>query len=135
MALLTWSNKYSVGVKVLDNQHAAFLRMLNELHGAMMKGQAQAVVGPLLRKLVNYAREHFSTEERLMETAKYPGLAKHREEHRELTGKIAEFVGRFDRGEDSLNIHLLNFLRDWLNNHILKEDHQYGPWLNEHGVH
>ncbi len=24
MALLTWSHKYSVGVKTLDNQHAAF---------------------------------------------------------------------------------------------------------------
>ena len=70
-----------------------------------------------------------------METAKYPGLAKHREEHRELTGKIAEFVGRFDRGEDSLNIHLLNFLRDWLNNHLREMDHEYEQWLHDHGIH
>jgi hemerythrin len=34
-----------------------------------------------------------------------------------------------------MNIELLNFLRDWLTTHILKVDHEYGPWLNEHGVH
>jgi len=26
-------------------------------------------------------------------------------------------------------------LRNWLTNHIQKVDHEYGPWLNEHGVH
>jgi hemerythrin len=48
---------------------------------------------------------------------------------------VEDHLGRFERGEIALNVELLNFLRDWLNNHIMKEDHQYGPWLNEHGLH
>ncbi|MGA2167194.1 MAG: bacteriohemerythrin [Terracidiphilus sp.] len=135
MALLTWSKKYSVGVKAVDDQHATFIGMLNELHAAMMKGQAQGVVGPLLRKLVNYAREHFSTEERLMETAKYPGLAKHREKHRELTGKIGEYVARYEKGDHAIVLPLLQFLRDWLTNHLQQVDHEYEQWLHDHGVH
>jgi hemerythrin len=29
---------------------------------------------------------------------------------------------------------LLNFLRDWLTNHIQKEDRQYSSWLNQRGI-
>ena len=135
MPLMTWSSKFSVGVIALDSQHTLLFGILNELHDAMMKGQAQAMTGPLLRKLADYTRTHFTAEEGMMATARYPGLNEHRVKHRGLMKQVEEYVGRFDRGEISLNIQLLNFLRDWLNNHILKEAHQYGPWLNEHGVH
>ena len=134
MALLTWNSKYSVGVKALDSQHTVLFGILNDLHAAMMKGDAQSLTGPLLRKLANYTKEHFAAEERMMTTAKYPGLDAHRNQHRDLNKQVAEYIGRFDRGEVTLNLHLLKFLRDWLTNHIQKVDCEYGPWLNEHGV-
>lgn len=63
MALLTWSSKYSVGVTAMDNQHTVLFGILNDLHSAMMNGQAQKLTGELLRKLVSYTREHFAAEE------------------------------------------------------------------------
>ncbi len=134
MALLKWSDKYTVGVKALDNQHTILFDTLNELYSAMMDGKAQSMTGPLRHKLVDYTHKHCSAEEDLMASAKYPGFAEHRIKHRDLTKQVEEYVGRYERGEISLNLPLLNFLRDWLTNHILKEDHEYGPWLNEHGV-
>ena len=56
MALMTWKNRYSVGVKTLDSQPAVLIGILNDLHAAMMKGQAQSLTGPLLRKLVDYTQ-------------------------------------------------------------------------------
>ena len=134
MALLTWNEKYSVGVYELDGQHTGLFGILNDLHDAMMKGQAQSLTGPLLKKLVEYTRKHFKDEEAMMARTSYPGLAAHRVLHQELVKQVESYVGRFERGEITLNVHLLNFLRDWLTNHIQKTDHQYGPWLNEHGV-
>jgi hemerythrin len=134
MALLTWTSKYSVGVKALDSQHTVLFGLLNDLHDAMMKGQAQSLSGPLLRKLVEYTHTHFAAEEQSLAATKYPGLADHRIKHRELIQQVEEYADRFDRGEVTLNIQLMNFLRDWLSNHIQKVDHDYGPWLNEHGV-
>jgi hemerythrin len=134
MALMTWSEKYSVGVQTIDDQHAGLVETLNELHGAMMNGHANHVTGKLLHTLVDYTREHFAAEEMLMTSTKYPGLAQHRDKHRELTQQVEEFVGRYERGEIRINLQLLNFLSDWLATHILKDDHAYGPWLNEHGV-
>lgn len=135
MALLTWKDEYSVGSQTIDKQHKVLVDCLNDLHAAMMKGQAAAVVGSLLDKLIDYTKEHFSAEEKMMAAAKYPSLAEHRAHHVELTKQVVEFSDRFKRGEAALNVRLMNFLRDWLTNHILKEDKQYSACLKANGVH
>jgi hemerythrin len=135
VALLTWSSKYSVGVQSMDGQHTVLFGMLNDLHEAMMKGQAQKIAGELLRKLAKYTRDHFTAEEVMMASTGYAGLAQHRILHRDLIKQVDEFAARYARGETQLNVQLMNFLRDWLTNHIQKEDHKYGPWLTQHGKH
>jgi len=134
MPLLTWSPSFSVGVKTLDGQHTALFNIVNELHAAMMQGKAQNVTGSLLSKLINYTRDHFSFEEKIMAATNYPGLARHRNHHLSLTKQVEEFMARYERGDGAINIHLLRFLSDWLTKHIQMEDKEYGPWLSKHGV-
>jgi hemerythrin-like metal-binding protein len=131
---MTWTQKLSVGIKSIDNQHAVLFETLNELHAAMMKGQARAVTGSLLHTLLTYTRDHFAAEEALMVAAMYPALPAHRAQHRKLTKQVEEYVARYERGDVTLNVELLKFLSDWLTTHIQGEDHLYGPWLIEHGV-
>jgi len=134
MALMSWNSSYSVGVKSIDGQHTVLFDILNDLHGSMMTGQAASLTGPILKKLVTYTREHFAAEEAMLAKTKYPGLAEHQVKHRDLIKQVEDYSARFDRGEITLNLHLLNFLRDWLTNHIQKVDHEYGPWLNKNGI-
>ena len=134
MALLTWNNTYSVGVKTIDSQHTVLFDILNDLHAAMMSGKASSLTGPILKKLVTYTKEHFAAEEAMLASTKYPGLAEHKVKHKDLIKQVEDYSARFDRGEITLNLHLLNFLRDWLTNHIQKVDHEYGPWLNKNGI-
>jgi len=134
MALITWSGKYSVGVKNLDEQHKEVINLLNELHAAMLKGQAQNVAGTLLPKIQRHAREHFSTEERLMESTRFSGLAEHRAEHQALLARVDTCAARHKQGDSAVYMELLNFMRDWLINHMQKMDQKYTAWLNEHGV-
>ena len=135
MALMTWRSQYSVGVETLDDQHKSLMKALNELHAASMRGQAQKVAGPLIRQIVSIASEHFTAEEKLMESTEYPGLARHRAKHRELAGKIAEFVSRHEKGDTTVYVQLLYFIRDWQTKHMQTEDQEYAPWLSAHGVH
>ncbi len=135
MTLVAWSDKFSVGVESADSQHFVLFEILNELHTAMTRGQGHTITGQLLAKLLKYTRDHFSGEEAMMAAAGYPGLEAHKAKHRELTGKVEDFIVRHERGEMMINAKLLGFLRDWLTNHIQTVDRQYGPWLNEHGVH
>jgi len=135
MALLSWNSKYSVGVKTMDGQHTILFGLLNDLHAAMLKGQAQSLTGPLLRRLVEYTHTHFAAEEKMLADTRYPGLAAHKIKHSKLIEKVEGYLVRFEAGEITLNLNLMNFLRDWLTEHIQKTDHEYGSWLNEHGVH
>lgn len=134
MALFTWNNTYSVGIANIDKQHMSLFDSLNELHNAMLQGKAKEVTGTLIRNLLTYTRDHFSAEEAMLAKASYPDLAKHRRRHADFTTQISGFLDRFEKGDSSLNIDLVAVLRDWLANHIMKEDFAYRPCVSQSGV-
>jgi hemerythrin-like metal-binding protein len=134
MALLAWGEENSVGVQAMDEQHKQLFAILNELHEAMMQGRAHRLTSTLLRKLADYTKTHFTAEEALLQRTRFPGLAAHRVQHLNLVRQVQELSRRQERGEITVNLHLLTFLRDWLMQHILQEDKAYGSWLNRHGV-
>lgn len=135
MALLTWDESYSVRVEKLDGQHTVLFDILNDLHTAMMKGEAHTMTGSLLQKLLGYTRTHFAAEEKLLEVSGYPGFNEHHKIHASLIAQVEGYIARFEKGEITLNLHLINFLRDWLTNHIQKTDKEYSSWLNDHDIH
>ena len=61
----------------------------------------------------------------MLAKARYPGLGEHQMKHQKLTTEVAEYAERYKRGEAALSVHLINFLRDWLTSHILREDRAY----------
>lgn len=127
MALVNWSDEYSVGVSMLDQQHQHLISMLNELNDAMLQGKGRDVVQGLLGRLLQYTRVHFSTEESLMSRWGYPELKAHQAEHERLTRKAMEFKAKFDGGYTMITVQLLSFLKEWLVSHILGMDKQYSP--------
>lgn len=134
MALITWTDDFSVGVKSLDEQHKGLVATLNGLHAAMLAGHEKAVTGELLNRLANYTHQHFVAEEAMMQRTGYPQYAAHCTQHKDLTAQVEGFVARYERGEVALTVDLLLFLREWLLTHIQKSDREYGPWLKAHGV-
>jgi len=134
MALFTWNNTYSVGIAAIDKQHMSLFDSLNELHSAMLQGKAKEVTGTLIRNLLAYTREHFSAEEAMLARAAFPDLAKHRRRHTDFTQEISGFLERFEKGDSSISIDLVTVLRDWLANHILKEDFSYRSCVARNGV-
>jgi hemerythrin-like metal-binding protein len=119
----------------MDDQHVRLVDDLNKLHAEMLKGNAQSVAGDLASGAMDRVNNHFSAEERLMEKTRFPGLANHRVEHRVLAAKVAEFVSRYEQGDQTMYPDLLRFMGNWQYNHMLTVDKQYTQWMNEHGVH
>lgn len=132
MALLTWNRSCSVGVKTLDGQHAGLIAELNEIYAAMSKGQAKYGVDSQLRNLLKHALAHFSTEESLMEATDYPALLQHRAKHRNFVRQVQAYLARDEMADNTMRLPLLDFIREWLTNHIQEEDREYAPWLIEH---
>jgi hemerythrin len=90
--------------------------------------------GPLLEKLADHTRAHFGEEEKMMAAANDPRLSEQEAKHRELLQRVDGCALRFEHSEATLNLHLMDLLRDWLTAHILIDDHQYRRCLNEHGI-
>lgn len=135
MAMVTWSEKLSIGVATMDEQHKRLYQSMNDLMGAMSKGQSRTIMDPLLKSLVKYTKEHFAAEEAILTRWSYPGLAAHQALHASITKKVEDYVKRFEDGDLALSVSLAEFLNDWLTTHIQKEDRPYGNWLSGHGFH
>jgi hemerythrin len=127
--MFEWNDAYSVRVQSVDAQHKTLFRMAAELHQAMLAGKAKAIVAQLLDQLVKYTVVHFAHEERLMQEAAYPQLAAHKAQHADLTQKVLNFQKDFLDGRAAMSIELLNFLKDWLQHHIIESDQKYTPYV------
>lgn len=134
MAIIQWSEKYSVGISQIDDQHRSLINSLNLLHDAMKQGKGKDVIDEILNFLANYTVEHFNTEEKLMTTYKYPGYLVHKKEHDDLVAKVKDYKQKLKEGKVIISSEILQFLSDWLNNHILKNDMAYKDFFLEKGV-
>ena len=134
MALIAWQDKYSVKIKEIDDQHKKLIDMINELHEAMLAKKGKEALLGILDKLANYCATHFSVEERLMQEHDYPEFADHQAKHRAMTGKVKALIADVNNGKASVTIDVMNFLRNWLDKHIMGTDMKYSPFLTEKGV-
>jgi hemerythrin len=134
VAFIEWNNSFSVGVSEIDLQHQKLVEMINDLHDAMLQGKGKAVLGDIIKGLVDYAVTHFLTEEKYFDQFRYPDAGSHKEEHSAFTQKVAEFKNGFDAGKLALSITVMDFLSSWLRNHIKGVDKKYEPFFVEKGL-
>ncbi|HZQ96212.1 MAG TPA: bacteriohemerythrin [Candidatus Sulfotelmatobacter sp.] len=129
-----WSDAYSVNIAVLDAQHRKLIAIVNQLDQALRTGHGGTVVDTVLAQLVNYAFEHFATEESLMKQHQYPGLSTHREHHEEFRERMTEFLEAQRAAKPCVPVSVMLYLEPWLKEHLLKTDQQYSAYLNARGV-
>jgi len=136
MPLMTWNDKMSVGVALLDNDHKKLVGMLNQLFDAINSGQGKESLGHILDGLVDYTKIHFANEEKLFAQTGYPEAVAHKKEHDTLTQQVLDVQKKYKAGATgTLSLEVMNFLKTWLVNHIQGNDKKYTPHLNSKGVH
>ncbi|MCI4626323.1 MAG: bacteriohemerythrin, partial [Candidatus Magnetoovum sp. WYHC-5] len=129
-----WSDDFSVNIEKFDTQHKKLFDMVNELYSAMRKGLAKDALDGILTKLVEYTDMHFKEEEIMMEKHGYPDFPNHKKMHENLKQQVLAFYKDFKQGKATISTQIMNFLKDWLANHILKTDTKYGIYLNKKGI-
>ena len=88
----------------------------------------------VVQELVHYTLVHFVYEEGLFKAYNYPAEENHKIAHHKLTDKVLQYKTRLDEGDKGIGDELMAFLKDWLTNHILKEDMAYSVYLTQRGV-
>lgn len=133
-SLFEWKESYSVNIKEIDQQHKMLVGMLNELFEAMRNREANEVITGIIKGMTDYIGVHFSLEEHLMQKHMYPDYLQHKKEHENFTQKVVEFQEKHKSGKMMLSLEVMNFLKDWLKNHIQVSDQAYSPYLNQKGI-
>lgn len=133
-AILHWNDSLLVGIGKIDEQHKQLVNYINDLYRSMKGGESRQVTGKILGSLIEYTATHFQTEEELFDTYGYPETDQHKEIHKKLVEKVIDFQRQFEAGASELEMPLMEFLKDWLVNHIMQTDKRYVSFLHDKGV-
>lgn len=129
-----WNDSYSIGVGRIDEQHKRLFELVNNLFMGIKADDSANAVEVALSSLVEYAQEHFSTEEDLMDRHSYPRVRAHIDEHSQLLGAIDAYIEKTKSGEPLSGVGLLTQLVEWLHGHMGATDMDLGNFLNTRGV-
>jgi len=133
MPVVQWDETLSVGVQEIDAQHRGLLALINELHEAIAAGRSRGLLGEVVNRLKDYARTHFSTEEKYMLQTAFPGFDEHRMAHDLFIEKVLGFELDLHRDRASPR-EVAGFLMDWYVRHVKGMDHQYAGHFRKHGI-
>jgi len=130
---VTWSNTYSMGVKLIDDQHKGLLDFVNDLfnHASGNEREERAYFALVIQQAVQYIKEHFQAEEKLMIGTKFPGYAEHKKVHDEFTLTVVKSVKDFESGKRLVLEKFAYFLKDWVLSHIAVMDKQYADYFRK----
>lgn len=130
-----WNESYSVGVKKFDEHHKKLFSIMTSLVDSSKKSNGEGPnIHNTLKELLDYTVYHVAEENKAMTLHGYPGFEKHKLEHDEFIAKINDYYSMIHYGSEPPASDIIEFLKDWIDNHICKTDQMYGPYLNGKGV-
>ncbi len=118
--------EYKIGVPNIDEQHKKLFELADKAY-MLLKDDLSIdkydKIVHILAELKEYTIFHFRSEEEYMESINYKRLFTQKIEHDNFI-KTLENVdyNTLDVAQDESLVKILNFLNDWLVEHILKTD-------------
>ncbi|OOM76872.1 bacteriohemerythrin [Clostridium puniceum] len=118
--------EYKIGVPHIDEQHGKLFELTDKAY-MLLKNDLSIdkydKIVELLAELKEYTIFHFKSEEEYMESINYKRLFTQKIEHENFI-KVLENMdyNTVDAEQDESLVKILNFLNDWLVEHILKTD-------------
>ncbi|GLT18306.1 chemotaxis protein [Vibrio zhanjiangensis] len=131
--LMVWNDQLDIGLNEINRQHQTLLHLVNELHHLLKHGYGLAAIKRVVQGLIDYTANHFKYEEILFGQIGYQQTNEHIKKHNQLVERALDFQKRVEHGED-IGDELMQFLKNWLNQHIMIEDKAYADAFKQHGL-
>ena len=133
--MFEFTDEFRTGLDFMDKEHERLFELAEETYQVLtdefILDKYDYIIN-LLNELRDYAKTHFKHEEEYMMEIGYRRLFSHKAAHNDFVEKLDsyDFAG-IDENQKETLLDILNFLYDWLVNHILKVDTQVVRSLEE----
>ena len=131
---VTWTPDIAVGVGAFDRHHQRLFALIDRLYQAMQSGAGRSALGDIFDELLEYTGYHFNAENAALEHFGYPQCAQHQQEHEELVKKATALRRQLDEDKSMVAVEVMEFLRDWITNHIRGCDRLYSEFFHNKDV-
>ena len=130
-----FTKKYETGIDLIDQEHKTLFSIIREandlVHAELLHDKFDKTV-EILDHLKTYTESHFQHEEEYMEKIQYPELEAQKTAHTAFIEKLVNIsiwdLDAIDENQQQYLEELIDYLLEWLSNHILKADRQIGEW-------
>lgn len=127
--MIKWQDKYALGVAEIDEQHHKLFDIAGQiedlLNDQFITDKYDDIVA-ILGELKDYTIKHFKDEEEFMLQNKFPRFLTHKTMHMDFVEKIENIdLSKVDNDQNLYLREILNFVGEWLVEHILVEDAKY----------
>ena len=123
-----FTDKFRTGIELVDQEHERLfeiIRETNDVIAAQLLYDKYDKIIHILNELKDYTIMHFQDEENYMERIGYEGLELQCYAHTAFVDRLNELnLDDMDDNQQEYLNELLQFLLNWLTNHILKMDKQ-----------
>ena len=134
MAFISWSEKISLEVPEIDEQHKKLVELINLMYDSVVAGLERKSLAKVLDDLISYTVYHFNTEERYFIKFHYPEMEHHKQLHNSLTEKVVDLQKQFEAGSATISYEVMDFLNSWLIDHIIGTDSKFAAFIKSKGL-
>ncbi len=118
--------EFYTGIELIDEEHAELFRIAQRAYDLAMDEfivDKYDNIIDIIDELKNYAKKHFADEEAYMESIQYKKLFTQKIEHNQFVEKLEEVdLRKIEDNQSGAILKLLEFLNDWLVEHIMEKD-------------
>ena len=111
-----------------------FVDILHKITVAGMCDEEPRKIDEVLNEMIDYAWDHFRTEEAHMQEFKCPEYVNHKEEHLEFILKTLAYFNRRASGDYPTSNEIQEYLRRWQINHSQGADRKYIECIRKNGT-
>lgn len=117
--------EYKTGIQMIDDEHTRLFELAEAAYQLLQEEfltDKYDQIKAIFDELTDYTKKHFSDEEEYMESIDYQAIFIQRAQHKQFVQRLEEVDLENEEDQDAVIAELLEFLTDWLINHIVKMD-------------
>ena len=128
--MINFDKNMEVGVKLIDDQHQELISRINVFVGLGVKSFSSDETRKMLDSLGDYIKKHFSDEEKLHLSVKFPEAAWHKSQHELYIKEFEALYNEYNENGISaaFTLKLTNSIIGWIVKHIKSADVQFGKF-------